>query len=84
MAVLLGLATEVQITLGWFPGDRCARLLRAMGDGGKPLALATFASQFDLSLLKSGTSFQVDDLLEFARWGHFADPIFPWEANLQL
>jgi hypothetical protein len=84
MAVLLGLATEVQITLGWFPGDRCARLLRAVGDGGKPLALATLASQFNFSLLKSGTSFPVDDLPTLARWGHFADPTFPWEANLQL
>jgi S-adenosylmethionine synthetase len=84
MAVLLGLATEVQITLGWFPGDRCARLLRAVGHGGRPLPLGALASQFDLSLLKSGTSFQVDDLPELARWGHFADPTFPWEANLQL
>jgi hypothetical protein len=84
MAVLLGLATEVQVVLGWFPGDRCARLLRAVGDGGRPLPLEALANQFDLSLLKSGTSFQVDDLPELARWGHFADPTFPWEANLQL
>jgi S-adenosylmethionine synthetase len=84
MAVLLGLATEVQITLGWFPGDRYARLLRAVGDGGRPLPLEALASQFDLSLLKSGTCFPVDDLPTLARWGHFADPTFPWETNLQL
>ena len=82
--MLLGLATEVQITLGWFPGDRGARLLRAVGDGGRPLPLGALASQFDLSLLKGGTSFQVDGLPTLARWGHFADTTFPWEANLQL
>ena len=32
----------------------------------------------DLSLLKSGTTYQVTDLVQLARWGHFGDTDYPW------
>ena len=38
-----------------------------------------FSSLFDLSLLRSGTAFPVDDLVELARWGHFTRADRPWE-----
>ena len=84
MAVQLGLASQVQVVLGWFPGDRSARLLRAVDGGGQPLQLDALAKQFDLSLHKSGTCFQKGNLQEIARWGHFSDPSQPWEADLKL
>ena len=84
MAVQLGLASQVQVVLGWFPGDRTARLLRAVDGGGQPLQLDALAKQFDLSLHKSGTCFQGGNLQEIARWGHFSDPSQPWEADLKL
>jgi len=84
MAVQLGLASQVQVVLGWFPGDRTARLLRAVDGDGQPLQLDALAKQFDLSLHKSGTCFQASFLQEIARWGHFSDSSQPWEADLKL
>jgi S-adenosylmethionine synthetase len=84
MAVQLGLASQVQVVLGWFPGDRSARLLRALDGGGQPLQLDALAKQFDLSLHKSGNCFQAGNLQEIARWGHFSDSGQPWEADLKL
>lgn len=34
---------------------------------------------FDTSLLTSGENFRLDDLCELAKWGHFFDPLSPWE-----
>ena len=80
MIVQLGLATEAQVVLGWFPGDQQARMLRATGAGGVPLQVEHLAKNFDLSLNKSGDSFSHKDLTDIARWGHFSDATLPWEA----
>ena len=79
LIVQLGLADEAQIVLGWFPGDRRARLLRATGPGGTPLNIEKITENFDLSLQKSGECFSIDNLVEVARWGHFSDANLPWE-----
>jgi S-adenosylmethionine synthetase len=79
--VRLGLAAEVIVTLGWFPGDRSARLISLVDDRGRLLDVTVLAKNFDLSLLRSGTGFPVDGLVELARWGHFSLPELPWEKN---
>jgi S-adenosylmethionine synthetase len=83
--VRLGLAREVQVVLGWFPGERSARVLRIGtrdersekngGVDGERLEKA-----FDLSLLRSGAAYPLDALIGVARWGHFADPRYAWEG----
>jgi S-adenosylmethionine synthetase len=78
--VQLGLAEEAQVVLGWFPGDRSARLLRATGAGGENLEITQLVKHFDLSLKKSGEGFCVNHLVELARWGHFTDAGMPWES----
>lgn len=78
--VQLGLAEEAQVVLGWFPGDRHARILRITGSNAIPLQVEKLQGHFDLSLLKSGTDFAVEDLVELARWGHFTDDSLPWET----
>ena len=80
MIVQLGLATEAQVVLGWFPGDQQARVLRATGAGGVPLQVEHLVKNFDLSLNKSGDSFSRKDLTDIARWGHFSDESLPWET----
>jgi S-adenosylmethionine synthetase len=80
MIVQLGLATEAQVVLGWFPGDQQARVLRATGPGGIPLQVEHLVKNFDLSLNKSGDSFSRKDLTDIARWGHFSDATLPWEV----
>jgi S-adenosylmethionine synthetase len=80
MIVQLGLATEAQVVLGWFPGDQQARVLRATGAGGVPLQVEHVVKNFDLSLNKSGDSFSRKDLTDIARWGHFSDATLPWEV----
>ena len=80
MLVQLGVAKEAQVVLGWFPGDRQARLLRATGTGGIPLQVEQFSKNFDLSLNKSGSCFSRETLGDIARWGHFTDPTLPWET----
>lgn len=77
--VQLGIAREVQVVLGWFPGDRAARVLRVVAEDGRALDAHRFEQLFDLSLLRSGTSYQVEDLIEAARHGHFSDAAYPWE-----
>jgi S-adenosylmethionine synthetase len=79
MIVQLGLAQEAHVTLGWFPGDRSARLLRVSTSGGKLLDVDKLVRHFDLSLLRSGTTFPVGDLVDVARWGHFTNGELPWE-----
>ena len=78
MIVQLGITTEAQVVLGWFPGDRAARILRIEAAGGRLLDPQRFEQMFDLSLLKSGTTYQVTDLVQLARWGHFGEVDYPW------
>ena len=77
--VQLGLATEACVTLHWFPGDREARVQNIELPKGQSLAADHLASCIDLSLLRSGECFPVDDLIDIARWGHFASTEYPWE-----
>ena len=78
MIVQLGITREVQVVLGWFPGDRAARILRIEAEGGQLLDQQRFEQMFDRSLLKSGTTYQVEDLVQLARWGHFGQVDYPW------
>jgi S-adenosylmethionine synthetase len=80
MIVQLGVATEAQVVLGWFPGDQQARVLRATGAGGVALQVEHLVKNFDLSLNKSGDCFSRKDLTDIARWGHFSDATLPWEV----
>jgi len=79
LVVQLGLASEACVTLLWFPGDREARLLDTATPTGQDVSSAQIAGFMDLSLLRSGEHFQVPDLVEVARWGHFASADYPWE-----
>jgi S-adenosylmethionine synthetase len=95
--VHLGLAAEATVTLGWFPGDRTARVLRVDVPPGRALSscarggragdgvdLERVAGLIDLSLLRSGRDFAKADLLTLARWGHFSNPELPWERIERL
>ena len=84
MIVQLGLSKEAQVVLGWFPGDRSARVLRATGAGGLNLDISQLVKHVDISLKKSGESFCDEKLVEVARWGHFSDATLPWERFGQL
>jgi S-adenosylmethionine synthetase len=82
--VRLGLAREVQVVLGWFPGDRAVRVLRVeTGDRrsveSHAIDTCRLEKAFDLSLLRSGTAHPPQHLVEVARWGHFADQAYAWE-----
>lgn len=77
--VRLGLARAVRVALGWFPGDRAARVLSVTAEDGRRLDGARLEAMFDLSLRRSGTAYPVEDVVELARWGHFADAGRPWE-----
>ena len=83
LVVKLGLATEACVTLHWFPGDRQARVLAIEGPNGQSLAADALAHCIDLTLLRSGEQFPVEDLVDIARWGHFSRADLPWEV-LQL
>jgi len=78
--VQLGLAREATVTLGWFPGDRHARIISILDETATPLRTDAIGTFFDLSLLHSGIKFAVDDLVDLARWGHFANDSYPWEV----
>jgi S-adenosylmethionine synthetase len=81
LVVRLGLADEARVTLGWFPGDREARLLRIATDRGDLERSGALTEIVDLSLSHSGEKFSVvDKLIELARWGHFIDRALPWET----
>jgi S-adenosylmethionine synthetase len=95
--VHLGLTPEATVTLGWFPGDRAARLLRVDvppgcalnssaggGGAGNGVDLDRIAGLIDLSLLRSGRDFAKVDLVTLARWGHFSNPELPWERIERL
>lgn len=77
--VRLGLAQEATVTLGWFPGDRSARLLSAVNEKHQAVPLVRLAGLFDLSLKRSGEQFAQPGLANLVRWGHFRDQKAPWE-----
>jgi S-adenosylmethionine synthetase len=79
LVVDIGLASEATVTLGWFPGDREARIIHIAAPSGQNVSSAALARCVDLSLRHSGENFPVDDLLEGTRWGHFQNPDRPWE-----
>ena len=76
----LGLASEARVTLGWFPGDREARVLEIAGAAGESVSAERVARCVDLTLEKSGEEFLVGDLMEVARWGHFFTKVSLWEV----
>lgn len=83
--VQLGLASEALVTLQWSPGDHEASLVDIrLPPGETPIDRARIAASIDLSLVASGEGFAVDDLPELARWGHFADPQYPWEQPVRV
>jgi S-adenosylmethionine synthetase len=84
LVVKLGLATEVTVKLLWFPGDREARLLEIATPAGQAIAGGNFAELVDLTLATSGEQFSGCNLVELARWGHFADADYPWEKPTRL
>jgi S-adenosylmethionine synthetase len=79
LIVKLGLATEVRVTLHWFPGDRDARVLEIATPEEQGITGTGIMDLVDRSLLRSGENFQGSDLVEIARWGHFARADYPWE-----
>ena len=80
LGVRLGLATEAQVSLGWFPGDRTARVVEIRTEKGALSSASGLTGMVDLSLARSGETFGIPDALpEIARWGHFADGSLPWE-----
>jgi S-adenosylmethionine synthetase len=80
LAVRLGLADEARVTLGWFPGDRAARVLQIQTEKGELGNSGALTEMVDLSLARSGERFSLPDALtDLARWGHFADCSMPWE-----
>ena len=80
LIVELGLAAEAKVVLGFYPGDREARIfdIVAPGFAGNAGRVARF---LDLSLQASGEAWSCNPALpEIARWGHFSDPGLPWEG----
>ena len=77
--VELGLASEARVTLGWFPGDREARVLEIAGAAGESVSAERVARCVDLTLVHSGNHFHDANLVEVARWGHFESIDAPWE-----
>lgn len=74
----LGLAAEATVKFLWFPGDREARLLEIVTPTGQGTG-GNFASFMDLTLAASGARIAVTNLVELARWGHFANADAPWK-----
>ncbi len=79
LVVQLGLASEAIVTLGWFPGDREARVLSIETPSGQSGSTDHVARCVDLTLVRSGEHFPVERLLGVARWGHFDKAAYPWE-----
>ncbi len=79
LVVKLGLAAEAIVTLHFFPGDREARVLSIDTPPGQGVCAPQVSSCVELTLARSGETFRVDELVEVARWGHFAQAACPWE-----
>lgn len=82
--VRLGLAREARVTLAWFPGDQSARVIGIEDEAGRRLDGAMLSKHFDLSLKRSGEYYAGEELINIARWGHFSDVGYPWEAMCQI
>ncbi len=81
LIVELGLAREATVTLGWFPGDRVARVLDVVADEFETARAVKLAQLLDLSLANSGERLgEGVDCVELARWGHFAESTAVWEV----
>lgn len=82
LVVRLGLAQEAWVTLGWFPGDRAARVLQIRAETGDLPNANALAGMVDLTLARSGEQFGASqDLVTLARWGHFEKSALPWEET---
>jgi S-adenosylmethionine synthetase len=85
LAVRLGLAQEAWVTLGWFPGDRAARVLQIRTENGDLPAATALAKMVNLSLSHSGEQFSLPSgHIALARWGHFTEGGLPWEITRLL
>lgn len=85
LVVRVGLGQEAWVTLGWFPGDRAARVLQIRTEAGELPNSAALADMVDLTLAYSGEKFGTSqDLIELARWGHFAQSTALWEQKGSL
>jgi S-adenosylmethionine synthetase len=85
LAVRLGLGQEAWVTLGWFPGDRAARVLQIRNEAGDLPNSKALSEMVDLTLARSGEQFSIPDaLIVLARWGHFTDLGLPWENVVTL
>ena len=85
LAVRLGLGQEAWVTLGWFPGDRAARVLQIRNEAGDLPNSKALSEMVDLTLARSGEQFSIPDaLIVLARWGHFTDLGLPWENAITL
>jgi S-adenosylmethionine synthetase len=82
--VQLGLASEARVTLQWFPGDREARVVDIATPSGRLASKEQVSDCVDLTLLRSGSDFNVEDLAEVARWGHFTDTSSAWELTRRV
>lgn len=82
--VQLGLATEAIVTLGWFPGDREARVLHIERPPRQSASTDHVARCMDLTLARSGEHFPIAGLMDLARWGHFNEAGCSWEQNGHL
>jgi len=82
LVVRLGLAQEAWVTLGWFPGDRAARVLQIRTEAGDLPNANELTAMVDLTLARSGEQYgRYEDLVDLARWGHFARSALPWEQK---
>ncbi|MDA1326537.1 MAG: methionine adenosyltransferase domain-containing protein [Proteobacteria bacterium] len=78
--VVTGVASEALVRIGWFPGDRSARLLSIEAEGGRSIDTGPWQDLFDLTLEASGEHWtNAADLVDVARYGHFTEADRPWE-----
>jgi S-adenosylmethionine synthetase len=80
LVVRFGLTQETWVSLGWFLGDRAARVLRILTEKGELPTSGALTDMVDLSLARSGETFSLPaSLPEIACRGHFTDGSGPWE-----
>jgi S-adenosylmethionine synthetase len=78
--VLIGAACECYATLAFIPGSDRARIVRLDDETGQALDSERWERLLDLTLAGVGDRFtNAADLVRIARYGHFLDPLLPWE-----
>ena len=78
--VLTGSASEALVHLRWHPGNKTGEVLSITVPDGEKQINGYWQRLFDLSLESSGDSWTGKvDLIETARYGHFTNPLLPWE-----